>query len=296
MMFKTSNRVPSLANRQQKQGGSLAAVLALVAVLALGLGIVAFYRSRSAVGEKQQISLSPGTRTVLAQVSEPIDIRFYSMLDATSVSESLKAFAGKVDELLSVYEREGSGKLKVTRVTEPSDSNATDASAHGMRPFNLEKGGACYLGITLECAGKRESLPHLDPAWESAVESDLSRAIERLANSTKPNTPTLAKAADPTLKDEVKKVVPDVEKTSTEEGARLIREAALDEFAAAAKEMERQIKEAQESVTLAKSPAEQEAATQRLRQVQLEQTEKLKEIAARSQERVEALKAMKNGR
>jgi uncharacterized protein with PIN domain len=70
---------------------------------------------------------------------------------------------------------------------------------------------------------------------------------------------------------------------------------ALNEFANAAKEMEAQIKNAQEQVKSAQSPVEQEAAIKNLRKVQLEQAEKLKSIAAKSEAQIQTLQLLKQG-
>ena len=96
--------------------------------------------------------------------------------------------------------------------------------------------------------------------------------------------------------EEVKRAVPDLASVSVEEGTRILREAALKDFAAAANEMELRQKEAQQRVTGAqgKSEAEQQTARKNLQQVQLEQAEKLKQVAARLQARIIALQQLKN--
>jgi hypothetical protein len=108
-------------------------------------------------------------------------------------------------------------------------------------------------------------------------------------------------AASPTTTnaiEEVKRTIPNFQTVGLEEGTRLLRQAALADFAATAKEMEAQVKEAQHRLTQAQSGApetEQQAAVQHLQQLQSEQTEKLKQVAARSEARIRALQWLKRG-
>ena len=91
-------------------------------------------------------------------------------------------------------------------------------------------------------------------------------------------------------------MIPDLAAVSLEEGKKVLQEAALKDFTAAAKEMRAQIKEAEQRLAQAQqggTEAERQAARAHLQQVQAEQTEKLKEIAARSQAQVEAFEQLK---
>ena len=54
------------------------------------------------------------------------------------------------------------------------------------RPFNIDKGEPCYLGVALAFKGHKESLSRLSPDWEQAVEPDITRAIARLEETTQP--------------------------------------------------------------------------------------------------------------
>ena len=225
-----------------------------------------------------------------------MDIQFYSILDPATIPEPLKEFSSRIDQLLTAFEQQSNGGIKVSRYNEASDANASTASANGIKPFNLDKGDACYLGIAVASSGQKESLPTLDPDWEPALEFDLTRAIARVIQSpAKAASATRSQRLDPVITDDVKKVIPNVESVSLEEGKRALREAALNEFANAAKEMETQIKNAQELVKSAQSPVEQEEAIRNLRKVQSEQADKLKAIAAKSEAQIQTLQLLKQG-
>jgi hypothetical protein len=254
----------------------------------------------SSVADSEQVSpLSDSTRTVLKRLDSPIQIRFYALLDPASVPGSMQAFAERVDQLLFKYQRESGGKIEVTRYNSRSDikAAAVSAAADGFKPFNLDKGDACYFGLAIGQDGRTELLSQLAPEWQQALESDLTRAIEHVVRAKGP-APRLANTPPATLDatEEVKRALPNFASVSMEQGTRILRGAALEDFKATVAAMEIHIAEAERSLSQAQSAgseAEQRAATKKLQQVQSEQTEKLKQIAARSAAQVEALRQLK---
>jgi hypothetical protein len=248
---------------------------------------------------QEHIALSDTTRIVLKRLDLPVKIRFYALLDPASVPVSVQALAGRVDELLSEYQREAGDKIEVTRYNSRSDINAASlaAAADGFKPFNLDKGDACYFGLAVAQDERKESLPQPAAEWEQALEFDLTRAIENVARARGPaprlaNTPPANLAAT----EEVKRTIPNFVSVSMEEGTRTLRAAALKDFTEIVAAMEIQVAQAQQSLSQAQSgssEAEQQAAMKHLQQVQSEQTEKLKEIAARSAAQIEALRQLK---
>jgi hypothetical protein len=279
-------------------------VVLVVVFFLMGIGLSALWFHQTGTGSSNgsstgstapALTLNQNSRAVLAQIKSPVEIRFYSLLDPATIPAVMKDFSGRVNQLVSAYELEGNGKIKLVRLAESSDANAVDAAKHGIKVFNLEKGEACYFGIAVASGDKTEALAKLDPEWESALEFDLARAISHVITVPPPAPQSPANTAiQLAIREEVKKAVPNVETVSLEEGTRILRDAAVAEFAAAVKEMENQVKQAQESMKQAQTPAEQEVAMKRVREVQLEQADKLKEIAAKSQARIQELQALKN--
>ena len=99
--------------------------------------------------------------------------------------------------------------------------------------------------------------------------------------------------------EEVKQAIPNFASVSLADGTQILREAALKQFAAAAKERDIQFKKAQEQLVQAEngqSVAEQQAAMKHLQQTQTEQTEKLQQIAGQLQIQIAALQQLKNAK
>jgi hypothetical protein len=232
---------------------------------------------------------------LLKRLEGPVELRYYSLLDPAGASDALKAFASRVDPILTSYEQESGGRLKVVRRNSQQDDSAA-ALADGLKPFNLDKGEPCYLGIVVKIGAQKELLPQLLPEWEQALEPDLTRAIARLLDASRPGTAMPLAPPSSKVIEEVKQAVPDFASLSLEEGTKTLRMTALNEFADAVDEMAAQVKAAQLRLSQAQnggSEAEQQAAIKNLQAVQAAQTAKLQAIAARSKAQIQALRELK---
>jgi hypothetical protein len=297
---------PVGTSRQRSAGEQAGArtilLFAVIFLLGIAVSAVWFYTSSkrgSAIPNEvtPTLQLSDATRAILSRLDSPVEIRFYALLDATTLPDSVTAFAGRVDQLLLAYQQEDGGKVKVTRINSQSNPNANAALADGIQPFNREKGDACYLGLALVTKGHKETLPRLSPEWEQALEPDLTRAIVRLLDATSATTAAGAISLVNTAAiQEVKALIPDPATVSVQAGKQILQDAALKDFTAAVKEMDAQLKEAQQRLAQAQnggSDAEQQAAMKHFQQVQAEQTEKLKQIAARSKAQIDTFQQLK---
>jgi hypothetical protein len=288
---------------EKRRDGAAARVRGLIPGLALfaaGMALSAVWFSRapspgSAAPESAgPPALSDATKAILQRLRSPVEIRFYSLLDPASVGDSGRDFSGRVDQLLSQYEQEAGGKIKVARVNLISTSADKAAEADGIKPFNIDKGDACFLGIAVVRGHQKETLSSLAPEWEPALESDLSRAIAGV-NVAGPQAQPAAKADVASL-EAVKRAITNLDSVSVEEGSRLLRDAALAQFQKTGQEMQARVRQAEERFLQAQnnqSQVEQEAALKDLRQVQKEQTKKLEDIALESKAQLEALQQLK---
>jgi hypothetical protein len=116
------------------------------------------------------------------------------------------------------------------------------------------------------------------------------------ANPPKRQFVSSSPPVDPAAIEEVKRAIPNFASVSLADGTQILREAALKQFATAAKEMDLQVRQAQEQLVQAEngqSAADQQAAMKHLQQVQVEQSQKLQQIAAQLQTQIAALKQLK---
>jgi hypothetical protein len=238
--------------------------------------------------------LSAPTQKLLGQLAVPVAIHFYAVLPGGS-DPSLPAYAGRVGRLLTALQAAGGGKMSVTISDTPAEANA--ASADGVQAFNLDQGGACFLGLTLVSGTNHETLARLQPEWEPALEADLARAIVRVAAAAAPPPPPREVAQpDPEIVASIHRLIPDLTATPEQTADQIFHTEFMREMADAGTELEAQMHAAQERVTQAQTggtSAELEAARKNLAQVQMAQGEKIKQIAARLQTRLAVFQRLK---
>ncbi len=292
--------------RAQTRSGIL---LVICFLLGLGAGAYWYHRAAKSTGAPtadpaQLNALSEAMKSDLQRLDSPVEIRFYVPANPGTLPESLQAFAGRVDELLSEYKREAGGKIHVTRLDPQSNPEAeASAKADGIKSLPLATGDFYYLGLALAYHDQKEMISPLVPEWELALPSDLSRAILRLTSSRSTarqitDSFTADPAAAKEVLQEVVRAIPDVASVSLEDGTRILRESALEQVKAAVSEMQTKVTAAQQKLAetqSGKSEADQQAALKQLQQIQGEQTEKFRQITQRLQDQIAALKQLKGG-
>ena len=262
----------SPAPTQPSRGRPL--VLAVWAfVLGIALATVWFHKQHHAVSESGGLSAS--TKNLLGQLQAPVTIRYYSLLPSGSADESLQAFAGRVTQLLAAVQTAGGGKVAVTTFDTPAETNSAAASADGLQAFNIDRGDACFLGMAIASGNNKESLARLQPEWEAALESDLARAILRVAGTATAAklAPEVAKPSPETIAT-INRLIPDVNAVSTEQAGQIFSAEYLKQCGEVGAEMEAQVNVAAQQVVQAQnsgSATDLEAAQKKLAQAQLAQ-------------------------
>jgi hypothetical protein len=305
-MIRNQN-VPNKRLLKPVERAEVRIILLIVASLLLGAAIGAYwaYHPHSTPGPEEKSlnetgALSESSKAVLSRLTSPVEIRFYSVLDPARSPDSLRAFAGRVEQLLAAFQREANGKLSITHSNSQSYANMNAAQRDGIKPFDEEKGEPSYLGIAVINKDQKTSLPQLSPEWEPALEYDIARAVLGTLNTAAAVSAPLAAPpkADSSSMQEIKRLIPNIESVSLADATRILREASVTEFAAAANQFQTQLSQAQDRIKAAQnggSEADQQSAIKDLQQVQAKQAARLKEIAAKSQAQIEALKQLKSG-
>jgi hypothetical protein len=291
-----ANTPPAIDRHDAGSPGRRLLILAPVFVL-LGVALAGIW-FKYGKPASDDTRLSDNIREQLRHLNSPVELRFYAVLPPESAPESLRDFSGRADHLLSEFQNANESQIHVVRNVATSGANADAAAADGIRPFNLDKGEACFLGITVASRGRKEALARLQPEWEPALEFDLARAI--LNVTTGPATAVARQGQNPPVSPEttnvILRLITDVKNTSLEDGTQILRGAAVQALTAAGVEAENQIYLAKQQLADAQnsgSEQQQQAAAKHLQDVQFEQTEKVKAIAARLQEELAVFQQMK---
>lgn len=113
--------------------------------------------------------------------------------------------------------------------------------------------------------------------------------------SVRPKSPA-SPSIDLAALEAVKRSIPDVNSASLEAGRRILREAAVTEFEQAVLDLQARQKKAEQDFLqgqINKSDEQQRVATKKLQELQTEQMEKLKQIAANSKAQIDAFEQLK---
>lgn len=244
-------------------------------------------------------TLSPATEELLHRLSGKVSLHYYAILDRGPEDEPLRSFSTRVTSWLATYEKAAAGKLEIVRTETRLPEHTLAAAKDGLTPLHINQGDPCYFGIVVACEGRKEVLPSLKPEWAAAFESDLSRAIERVAWAapTARANDVNAPLADSNVIASVKRQVPGFDSLSLDEGIRRLRESSLKQLEALVQKTDADIKALEQQLASEPTAAagqRREVILEELKRLQALQTEKLQEISARSLAEIETLRRLKS--
>ena len=153
-----------------------------VALLFLGLVLVNFLASslpvRLDATADDIYTLSPGTKSLLGKLQEPIQLDFYFSKSLEGMPIGYKNFAVRVQEMLRQYVRSSKGKIQLNLIDpKPDTPDEEKASAAGISPQMLPTGERVFFGLVATLADQQKNIPAFTPQREQFLEYDLSQLI-----------------------------------------------------------------------------------------------------------------------
>src|SRR6516162_160596 len=132
--------------------GRIAVIAVLFgAVVFVCLNIVSaqvFRNARIDLTQQHLYSLSQGTRTLLADLKEPVRFRLFMSSGLTKQAPQLAAFAGRVRSLLDSYVAAAKGNIILEAIDPKPFSEEEDrAVAYGIDGFNGAGGERLFFGL-----------------------------------------------------------------------------------------------------------------------------------------------------
>lgn len=130
-------------------------------------------------------TVSSGTKAVLEDLSEPVDLTFVYSRTVGQDYPTIAAYAARVRELLDAYAGiAGEEGLIVREIdAEPFSEAEDEALASGVTALDTNGGDPLYFGLIGRNAVDDEIvIPFLSPDREAALEYNLTRLISRLDN------------------------------------------------------------------------------------------------------------------
>ncbi|MDI6797393.1 MAG: Gldg family protein, partial [Desulfatibacillaceae bacterium] len=165
---------------------SFTGLVVLLAVLILANVLLSFASVRLDATEDKIYSLSPGTKTILQNLEQPVTFKvFYSASDPM-LPLQIKAYARRFIEFLEEYERLAGGKITIERYDPKPDSDEEQwANKYGIEARTSGAGDRVYLGVVGASAEREEVLPFMDPSRERLLEYDITRMVVNLGQTQK---------------------------------------------------------------------------------------------------------------
>ena len=164
---------------------TLAAVLLLVGLVLVNYLATAIPYRYDATAEKIY-TLSPGTKALLAKITEPTTLDLYFSSHVSGQFVEYKNYAERVREMLRQYVRASHGKLRLNVIDpEPDTPQEEKATAAGIEPQTLQGGTQFYFGLVATQADQQKVLGALSPQREQFLEYDVSELIYSVGQTDK---------------------------------------------------------------------------------------------------------------
>lgn len=165
-------------------------VLIALAFLAFNLfASLSLTNARLDLTEQKLYTISPGTRQILAELDQPVELYFFYSDTAAKNLPALRTYAKRVEEMLEAYQREADGKLKL-KVIDPApfSEDEDQAAEFGLQGVPLQQGGdSLYFGLAGKNAeGTTQVIPFFALDQEEFLEYELSRLLLSLAKPERP--------------------------------------------------------------------------------------------------------------
>jgi ABC-type uncharacterized transport system involved in gliding motility auxiliary subunit len=181
------------AKRWQRTGFGIGGLVAL-AVLFLGVVMLANLALRGVrldLTQNRLYTLSPGTKQVLGQLKEPINLYFYFSRDAAAKQSPLiMPYAARVREFLEEVTARAGGKIRLQVIDpQPFSEDEDRAAEAGLQPLQVGDGtgGSLYFGLAgTNSTDGRSVIPGFTPDREEFLEYDIAKLIQELASPQKP--------------------------------------------------------------------------------------------------------------
>jgi len=179
-------------NQKSFHTGRLAILAAVFAAIIFGCINIAsselFRSARIDLTQQHLFSLSQGTRTLVADLNEPIRFRFFMSSGLTKEAPQLAAFAGRVRSMLDAYVAGSKGKIVLETIdAKPYSEDEDRAVAFGISPIRSSTGDRLFFGLAATNSTDGKSvIASFSPEREAFLEYDLTRLVAELGKRGKP--------------------------------------------------------------------------------------------------------------
>ena len=170
-------------------------LLALAFVMVILLNTLWFSGIRVDLTENKLFTLAAGTREIVQDIDEPINLYFFFSEKASEDLTTLRAYANRVRELLQEYALLADGKINLQLIDPEPFSDAEDrAAAFGLQGVPVNSAGdELYFGLAATNAlDDQQVIGFFQPDKEEFLEYEISKLIQNLLVQNKPKVGLLS--------------------------------------------------------------------------------------------------------
>ncbi len=165
--------------------------IVLVIVLFVAINIVStnlLTNSQADLTEDHLYTLSEGTNHILANLDEPVTLRFFFSEKVASAYPSVMSYAHRVRNLLKRYASLSDGEVRLKIVDpEPFSPAEDEAVAAGIKGATTASGDLLYFGLAgANSTDTERAIPYFTTERERFLEYDLTKMVYELAHPEKP--------------------------------------------------------------------------------------------------------------
>ena len=166
--------------------------LLLIALVFLAFNMVAGLGLRDVrldLTEQKLYTISEGTKRILGELDEPINLYFFYSNNATQDLAPLRNYARRVEEMLRGYERAAGGKIRLQVIDPAPFSEDEDrAASFGLHAVPLQQNGdKLYFGLAgTNALDNVQTIPFFPLDQEQFLEYEISRLVQSLARPQRP--------------------------------------------------------------------------------------------------------------
>ncbi|NWL78252.1 ABC transporter [Pseudomonas taiwanensis] len=166
--------------------------LLLIAVAFLAFNMLAgltLTNARVDLTEQKLYTISDGTKQILGEIDEPINLYFFYSDKSAKDLVVLRNYARRVEEMLKAYERAAGGKIKLHVIDpEPFSEDEDKAAEFGLQAVPLQQGGdQIYFGLAgTNGVDDTQIIPFFPLDQEEFLEYEVSRLVQSLAKPERP--------------------------------------------------------------------------------------------------------------
>ncbi|MFO1350455.1 MAG: Gldg family protein [Gammaproteobacteria bacterium] len=164
-------------------------VLAVLFIALVILGNATLSRARIDLTQNRLYTLSQGTKNILANIDEPVNLYFFFSDQAARDVPALRNYSTRVKEILSEFVQLANGKLKLHVIDpQPFSEDEDRASQYGLQSIPVgNSSDNVYFGLAgTNSTDGVQTISFFQPDKEPFLEYDLAKLVYTLAKPKKP--------------------------------------------------------------------------------------------------------------